>query len=251
MASFYKEVGDAVVATLPKNQEIRYFIPECFFQTKSAIIVGEFVNLLGTFNYAIYDIEKDKPVSGLKLFYYPTIFLAQPYTIEKAKDLKLTKNSEKQDYRLLKFRDGDKLVVQKNTPQSIENVEEFFRLFVITGNAPDTIDYRELWHYYIDSMALSGNKFGISNQMFGIFESELCRDPSDPSKPFRLSKAKKNGEWNNYKAAAVKEIPKYTSPYVSLTSENLDDSIVAATMMDNAKYSPLEKVLTGKIGAEN
>ena len=34
--------------------------------TKSAIIVGEFVNLLGIFNYAIYDVNKDKPIGNLK-----------------------------------------------------------------------------------------------------------------------------------------------------------------------------------------
>ena len=51
--SFYKEVNGSVICTLPEGQEVRYFIPECYFNTKSAIIVGEFVNLLGIFNYAI------------------------------------------------------------------------------------------------------------------------------------------------------------------------------------------------------
>ena len=79
-----------------------------------------------------------------------------------------------------------------------------------------------------------------------ILMSEICRDPNDISKPFRLSSAKKNKEWTNYIPISIKEIPKYVSPYVSITSENFDDSIVAASMMTNAKYSPLERVLTGK-----
>ena len=38
------------------------------FNTKSAIIVGEFVNLLGIFNYAIYDVNKDNKVNSQDLF---------------------------------------------------------------------------------------------------------------------------------------------------------------------------------------
>ena len=62
--SFYKEVNGSVICTLPEGQEVRYFIPECYFNTKSAIIVGEFVNLLGIFNYAIYDVNKDKTIDN-------------------------------------------------------------------------------------------------------------------------------------------------------------------------------------------
>lgn len=243
--SFYKEVNGSVICTLPEGQEVRYFIPECYFTAKSAIIVGEFVNLLGIFNYAIYDINKDKPIGGLKTFKFPTIFLAQPYEIEKAKGIKLTKNSEVQDYRILKFKKNDKLVVQTSVPMDIANLEEFFRLFVITGNVPDTIDYRNIWEYFVESSTLAGKTFSISNQLLGILQSEICRDPSDLSKPFRLSKAKKNKEWDNYKAISIKQIPNYISSYVSLTSENYDDSVIAATMMKKEIDTPLERILVG------
>ena len=92
-------------------------------------------------------------------------------------------------------------------------------------------------------MALSGNKFNLSNQMFGILQSEICRE--DYSKPFRLSAAKKNGEWDNYKNISIKQIPNYISSYVSITSENYDDSVIAATMMKKELETPLEKVLIG------
>ena len=245
--AFYKEEKGAVICTLPETQEVRYFIPECYFSAHSAIIVGEFINLLGIFNYAIYDIKTDKPVSKLKTFNFPTIFLAKPYTMEKAKDIKHTKNSGVQDYRVLKFKKGDKLVVQTKVPQDIANVEEFFRIFVITGHVPDTIDYRTIWKYFNDSMVLAGNKkgFNVSNQLLGVLQTEICRDPSDYSRPFRLSTAKKNGEWDNYKNISIKEIPNYISSYVSLTSENYDDSVIAAIMMKKELDTPLEKILVG------
>ena len=127
----------------------------------------------------------------------------------------------------------------------IANLEEFFRLFVITGNVPDTIDYRNIWEYFVESSTLAGKTFNISNQLLGILQSEICRDPSDNSKPFRLSKAKKNKEWDNYKAVSIKQIPNYISSYVSLTSENYDDSVIAATMMKKEIDTPLEKILVG------
>lgn len=246
MGKFYKEVKDSVICDLPEGQEIRYFIPESYFGCKAAVIIGEFVRLMGIFNYAIYDIKTDKPVGKLRTFKFPSTFLAQPYKIDKVKDIRLTKTSGSQDYRLLKFKKGDKLVVNTNIPENIENVEDLFKLFIITGKIPANIDYRTLWQYPIESIEISGNSFGINYQFFGVMMSELCRDPKDISKPFRLSSAKKNGEWTNYQSISVKEIPRYVSPYVNITSENFDDSIVAASMMDNAKYSPLERVLTGK-----
>ena len=243
--SFYKEVNGSVICSLPEGQEVRYYIPECYFSTKCALIVGEFVNLIGIFNYAIYDVNKDKPISGLKTFKFPTIFLAQPYAIDKGKDIKLTKNSEVHEYRILKFKKNDKLVVQTSVLMDIANLEEFFRLFVITGKIPDTIDYRTIWEYFVESAKLSGNTFKISNQLLGILQSEICRDPSDNSKPFRLSNAKKNKEWDNYKCVSIKQIPNYISSYVSLTSENYDDSVIAATMMQNEFETPLERILVG------
>lgn len=243
MAWFYKEEGDSVIATLKENQEIVYFIPESYFEGKSAIIVGNFVNLLGVFNYAIY--ENDKPKGELKTFNFPSIFLCEPYKIEKMKDVKLTKTAEVQDYRLLKFKNGDKLIVQTSVDQNIEFVEEMFRLFVLVGNLPNTIDYRNIWRLFKENMDISGNSYGVSMQVLGILQTETCRDTTDNSIPFRQSKAKKNGEWNNYKPISVKQVPDYISPYVSLTSENYDNSVMMATMMDGGTYSPLERVLTG------
>ena len=243
MAWFYKEENNSLICTVKPNQELYFFVPECYFGSRSAIIDGEYVSLLGVFNYAIY--QDDKPVSELKTFKFPSIFLTQPHAIQKMKDVVLTKNMGKQDYRVLKYKPGDKLVVEMNIPQQVENIEEFVRLWVITGHIP-TIDYRQIWEYFINNIKDNGNKYGLNNQVFGVFQAKLCRNPENYEEPFRISKAKKNGEWENYKPVSVKEVVDYASPYISMSSENFDDSVVAATMMTSNKYSPLEKVLTGK-----
>lgn len=245
MAWYYKEENNAIVCTVKPSQELVFFIPECYFDTNSAMITGNLVSLIGIFNFAIY--ENNKPISELKTFFYPSIFLTQPGSIEKWKQIQLTKNTDKSDYRALKYKTGDKIIVNMDIPQQVENMEEFMRLWIITGHIPNTVDYRNIWKYITKNASLNGNSYGLTNQLIGAFQTELCRDPSNYKNTFRCSKAKKNHEWNNFKPVSVKDVPSYISQYVSTSSENMDDSIVAATLMDEpGKFSPLEKVFTGK-----
>jgi hypothetical protein len=93
-------------------------------------------------------------------------------------------------------------------------------------------------------MELSGNSYGISLQLFGFIESELCRSTKDINIPFRLSGSK---DMNDYQSIGVKDVSKMISSYSAITSENIDDSIVHAAMNDKEVNSPLEKVLMGQI----
>lgn len=246
--AIYKQDGNKVLCNIPADKEVVFFIPEVYFSNKSAQIMGDYVSLIGIFNYCLWDPKTEKPVGPLKTFKYQTVFVTKPYVIDKPKNYKLTASTPETSFRLMRYRNGDILVHSIYTPQEIEHVEEFFKLFVITGNIPTTIDYREIYYYFPEAMALSGNSFGLSMQMFGIMQSELCRDPKDIKKPFRLSSSKKNGQWTNYQVTSIKDIPKYTSAYTSLTSEYYDDAVMYATMLkgDDNKFTPLENVFTGK-----
>lgn len=245
MASFYKKVGKSYVVDLKKGQEVRYFIPENWFSSNIVFAVGEYYNLLGVFSYALYD-EKDKMIGELHQFNYPTAFLAEPYKIDTAKDLVLGKYGHPEDYRVLRFRPGDKLIVEDQVPQSIETVEDLFRLWVITGHIPNTIPYTELHEYLLENVKYSGNKYkGVPIQMIGIMVTKMARDINDPSKPFRLSPEKKKKIWNAYSSCPIVDVPKYISTYAAFTSVNFDDSIIAACEIEKENHSPLERVLMG------
>ena len=84
----------------------------------------------------------------------------------------------------------------------------------------------------------------------GLLYSKICRDPEDISKPFRLSKTI-NSKMTGYTPISIKEASKYISPFVSLTSENMDESIISAVLLTEDekngkphKESPLERVIT-------
>ncbi len=233
---FLKRNKDALLFNA--DGSLVFYLPELYFERKYATIVGEYVNLLGLLDYTIFD--KNGKHNGLKQFNFPTVFLCKPSSIEKVKNTKLTSESEAQDYRLLKFVKGDEVVTSVKVPQMIDNVEEFYKLFTC-GKLPTTIPYEELQNYFIENITLNGASYGVTTQLFGIIISEMCRDPNNLEKPFRLTSMKNS---NAYKALNIRDIPKLVSPFSAITSERWDESIVNAINNKNKVDSPMEKLLT-------
>ena len=235
--NFLKKDGDALKFAL--DGELVYYVPEEFFDLNIAEISGSYVSLIGVFDYAI--VSKEGKVGEAKSFRLPTVFLCKPYTIEKAKALKVGKSKEAKDYRLLHFCKDDEVISQTRVPQIIDNVEDFFRMMVITGRIPTTIRYDVGHEYFTESIELNGNSFHLNMQLFGVLWAELCRDPNDISRLFCQTDMR---DMNGYKPASIKAGPNYVSPYVALTSENFDESLRAGVLLgDQAKDSPLEKIL--------
>lgn len=237
---YLKREGESLVFN-KDHQQFIFYVPEKYFTTKNATIIGEYVSLLGLLDFAIVD-DKGKIVKPVKTFTFPSIFMTKPDSIEKQKDLTFSKYAKPQDYRLLKYNKGDKVVVSVNVPQDISTVEAFYALFN-RGNLPATIPYDKIVNIYLENMRLSGNKYNITAQLFGLLYSEVYRAHDDLDKPFRLSGSK---DMLAYKAIPLADVPKKVSAYVSLTSENWDNSVIGAIQTKDGKDSPLESILTGE-----
>lgn len=244
--SFIRQEGDSLYFNGPG--EFIFFVPEKYFERgekKLALIDGEFIELLGILNYAVRKNKDDNDFSKkLKTFKFASRFVTKPGRVEKVKNLSLSDHSKPEDYRLLIYTDNksDQIVVSTKVPEEILNVEDFIRLFVLTGGIPKTIPYDILHEYFLNTMALNGSSYKTTAQLFGIVISELCRDPKDVNKPFRLSK---NDDMYAYDPISIKKVPKLNGPYNSLTSENWDESLMGAIMNPDSKGSPLERVLMG------
>ena len=244
LPSFLKQKGNALLYN--GDGELLYYIPESYFgNTKSSIamLIGYYVSTMGVFDWAI--MNKNGKVSEPHPFKFPTILLCKPDRIEKVKDLKLKDNKKGKDYRILHFKKDDEAISDVNLPEVVDNVETLFRLMSITGaKIPDTVPYDHFHEYFPESMKLNSGSFGINMQLFGVLASEQCRDSNDLSKPFRHSKIK---DMCDYSQISVIQIPKYISPYVALTSQNWDESLMAAVLMDDdtkIKDTPMEKIVT-------
>ena len=237
---FVKVSGDSVL--YDDSGTFNLYVPERYFELKAAKYAGDIIELLGIANYAI---EKNGKLGNLHEFYIPTVFSTKPHDVEKLKDVRLTKDSPKEDYRVLKYIKGDAIIVSTKVPQDIEYVELLIKMFIITGDIPNTIPYDRIQNIIIENMAANGNDYKVTLQLWGIIISEICRSVSNQEVPFRLSKS---NNMNAYKSISIKDVSRMDSPYAAINTENFDVSMVRATLSDKESTSPLEKILTGDFG---
>lgn len=245
---FSKREGDALLFN--EDGYLEYYIPEEYFEggkSTSASIQGSYIELFGSFCYRIY--SKNGTPGKLMSFSFPTKFICKPRSIEKKKDIVLEENLDASNYRILRFEKGDQLITRCHTEQNIDNVSELFRLHIQTGRIPNNLDYSSLYKFPFESMELNSKGYSVHAQAMGLIYSKICRDPEDVSKPFRMSKTI-DKQMHGFKSISIKDAAKYVSPFVSLTSENLDESIMSAVLLSEDekngkrhKESPLERVL--------
>ena len=87
---FSKRLGDSLL--FDQDGRLEYYIPDDYFEGKSATIEGSYVRLMGSFNYRIYD-KNDKP-GKLRTFNFVTMFMCRPGKIDTRKKLKLDNDYE-------------------------------------------------------------------------------------------------------------------------------------------------------------
>lgn len=251
---FCKRDGDALLYN--GDGEIIYYIPKTYFARKSAIVEGAYVRLLGSFMYRIFD-KNGKP-GEFKLFNYPTMFYCKPSEITDEElvlgndaILKSEGEADAASYRLLHFKPNDQLVTRVHTAQNTDNLSELLSLHLRTGKIPNTIPYDQLYDYLFESATLNGIKLNFSAQAMGLIYSKVARDPDNIDNIFRLSKAI-NKSMTGYTPVSIKIAAKKISPFVSITSENMDEAIMTAVIMTDEENtgkrkhteSPLERVMT-------
>lgn len=235
MADFFKVEKNKTLFN--GDGELIYFIPEKYFNINAATIIGTSVELIGIFNYAVYN-KSGKQIKYDR-FKLPTVFQCVPYKIEKEKELLLNGTKTPQDYRLLYFKKGDELISQNQVPKSIDNVEKFVNLLT-RANLPENIPYDKIHEYILDNANMNNFNYKISPQIIGLLISELCRNPNDLTQPFRFTDMK---NMTDYKSISIIDVPKYTSPYTAITSENADKAVAAAMTIKSTTDSPLEPIM--------
>ena len=235
MPSYMKEENNKLYFV--GKGEIIYYVPNKYFELNVAKIIGEYVDVFGIFTYGLFDGNGKQ--LAYKQFKCPTMVKCKPSKIEKANNILLEGYKEESNYRLLHFSDGSELLSATSIPQETLNVEKFINL-VKGANLPAYLPYNELQNYFLMNASMNGFSYGVSNQIIGLVISELCRDENNLSNPFRFTDMKNN---TAYKMIPMNKVPKYTSPYTALTSENPDEAIAGAMLTTGKSHSPLEKVM--------
>lgn len=235
MVNFIKQDGEKVLFNA--EGELIYFVPEKYFDLSIAYPIGEVIELMGIFPYALFNASGKMVKMGN--FKAPTMIQCIPNTMTKETKYHLQGTKGESDYRLLHFKKGDELICNINVANSVDNVEKFVRL-VIRGHLPESIPYDEVYEYFLENASLNGFNYKVSPQIIGVMISEIYRETGNLSKPFRLSSS---DSMLAYEAIPITMIPKYTSPYTAITSENADEAVAAALTTSGTGESPLEKVM--------
>lgn len=236
LPSFVKREGDSIIFN--SDGEFCFYIPEKHFELTIAKYIGECISMFGIVTYSVQLPGDKKP--SLHLFNCPTMFVTKPSLVEKLKDVKLTANTPKQDYRVLKYTKGSPIIISTKVPEDITNVEALMKLFIISGYIPNTIPYDKIQFYMLDNMKANGNNYGLHLQIFGVVLSEICRNPENLEQAFRLSKSK---DMTNYKSISVKQVAKMASAYSAFTSENFDEAVIYSSLNNRDADSPLQKTM--------
>lgn len=234
MADFFKTVGNKVVFS--GDGELIYYIPEKYFDIKAAETIGERTRTIGMFSYAVFDKNSKRII--FKPFNCPTMIECVPNSFSKENNYILEGTKEPKSYRLLHFKNGDELF-STDIPAEFSTLEKFVDIFK-GGNLPENIPYNDIQNYIIDNADLCDFDYKVSYQAIGMVISEIYRCENDLSKPFRFSKT---DDMLAYKAISIDKVPRYISPFASVTSENADESIAAAMTVSGDKESALEKIV--------
>ncbi len=235
MASFFKTVGDKVIFS--GDGELIYYVPEKYFDIKAAEVIGEKIYVMGMFTYAVFDKSGKKLM--VKPFNAPTMIECIPSSVTKEADYHLEGTKESKAYRLLHFKNGDELICSKKIPVDIACLEKFVDIFK-GGNLPENIPYNKIQDYVIKNAELCRFDYKVSTQIIGMVISEIYRYDKDLDKPFRLANT---DDMLAYKAIHVEKVPKYTSAFTAITSDNADEAIAASMTTKGKADSPLEKIV--------
>ena len=235
MSSFFKTVNDKVIFT--GDGELIYYVPEKYFDIKAAETIGERINTIGMFTYAVFDKSGKRVI--LKPFNCPTMIECIPNFISKESNYTLEGTKEAKSYRLLHFKNGDELICSTKVPVDTIILEKFVDIFK-GGNLPENIPYDKIQDYVLKNAELCKFDYKVSAQVIGIVISEIYRYEKDLSKPFRIAN---DDNMLAYKAISIDKVPKYTSAFTAITSDNADEAIAAAMTTKGRGDSPLEKIV--------
>jgi hypothetical protein len=235
MASFFKTVNDKVIFS--GDGELIYYVPEKYFDIKAAETIGERITVMGMFTYAVFDKSGKRVL--LKSFNAPTMIECIPNTVSKEANYHLEGTKEPKAYRLLHFKNGDELICSTKVPVDIAVLEKFVDIFK-GGNLPENIPYNKIQDYVLKNAELCKFDYKVSAQVIGMVISEIYRYEKDLSKPFRIANT---DDMLAYKAISIDKVPKYTSAFTAITSDNADEAIAAAMTTKGHGDSPLEKIV--------
>lgn len=221
--------------------EILFFIPVQYFNSKTAVWLGEKVSTLGV----IYIQAKMTDTSKPRLFQLTQpIPITIPFT-ERYKTKVALGKSEVQEYEVVKVKKGDIAISSTQHIQEVEAAKTFIDFFN-QGKLPTDVPYDELPDLFRNAIQLNNMKLGVPAVLVDAMIGEMARDARDDTIPFRMT-AGKNGGTTKYELMSIKNLAETSSVFAALSFENINKAVRTSVRKTRngavQQVSPVEKVL--------
>lgn len=239
LKSFFIKKDNSIIFN---GNYMEVYIPYYYFENKMTNIFEDKINTLGIFLFRIYKDESKKDNAQMQVYKLPTVINLKPSNYRKDK---LTINGTTMDYFILEFFKNDVFIDSTIIVQSSSIVNDLITFFH-NGKLPTFLKYEDTFKLILNSILINKMKFKVPAVTFETMNSEINRNKSDISKPFRFAAADGANE-RDYQPVSIKQIPNFNSTFSSVTFEDIDYQLIAS--VNRTKYkkeetlSPIEETI--------
>lgn len=151
---------------------------------------------------------------------------------------------KKENYNVMLFKAGDTVIENINVMRDNNAAYKYYTEFKKYARVPWYIDSNVLSGMFDNAEEECGGRVGLSPQTVRVYDAYQYRDPDDYSKPYRYSKAIKEGRppvivgLNNVSMLVEGTMAKSMGGY-------LNQSIIAAIVNPTDRVTVTEKVIKG------
>jgi hypothetical protein len=239
---FIKVLPDnSVVMTKPLAQII---IPASYEDHHIAEIIGNEFYTFGVFNINVWDDEEgaeDGKPAHRYLFRFPSKIHTVP------SEFTTRRNADGEKEYVLTYYEGATFITSTLVQKDTSHAKQFLDIMVL-GYLPDSIPYQDIAAFWDDVNTFNGIEMKAGQVVLELITSQLCRNPTDLSEPFRHA-VRDNTKINmlSRKMINIMNIPRYVSSFSGISSAWAKPAITSAIANKRAGkkevISPLEQAI--------
>ena len=215
-------------------------------QSTVATRYGDGFRVVGIFNIRFFDSDTEPRESKrLRTFNYPNMILTHPSESLIAK-ISLDPNQEPEDYYILKYYLGDEIMSAEEI-KMVANCTKFLNM-ITRGKIPNTIPYSQFCEIWENNFQINSFNPGVPAVVMQMIWSEMCRDPNDITKPYRVIYGKGNASQTGYLPANMNNVASASAVFSALSFERQGETLATSLNMTRdgvvQHRSSIEEVLT-------
>jgi hypothetical protein len=239
-----RDDGNNLVFT---GYKLEVYIPEHYFKSNVATLLGSSVSTLGLAYTAVFD-KNDKMVGKYELLNLPSMIKLLSADIEKreVEIIPESKGGTKQMYYVVKFYKDDKVMV--NAVQQDSSFVETFTNYLLAGKLDGNIPYDKIVEVWLKNLELNNTRLNVPISVIGVIIGEIYRSKKNIDiKYSKIVGKDMKASMYDYITLNMRQICARNSTFSAVTFEDFDTMVT--TSLNRKEYnkkqveSPVEKII--------